>query len=343
MLKRKLKEYIDNQNLPKKPDSRKKQNLPKKQKVEVEAKAEFECTTCKIKITNNFFLDNEEQLAYCKNCNNPSKTVYIKKAKTNFGEKYCMWCNLKTKYGNFCYKHKRTIDTSNNKNIIKCLKCENEAKYAVKGELIPDHCLLHRENNEVNVYKIPCVIPSCVKSGKYGPSIDNMLHCHKHKTPEDTCSVHNTCLKCDVVASFGYLKNNKSEALYCVKHKEPDNICVRGHICICGKPASSKADRTNLHIYCRLCNPQIKHVICKEVGCDKIAIWGDPISKIIMFCEKHMKPGNIILNGRKTNIPICLFCNKKAIYGPENGPPEYCAKHFNDMKRTGKVNNYIKC
>jgi len=320
----------------------------KKQKVE--EIQEFQCNKCNKKVTECFYLNVEKQIVYCSECNIPFTTMFIKNAKTKFGKQYCTWCNYKTKFGSFCRKHKRNTDISNDKNFIKCTLCDNEALYAVKGESFPEHCLNHREINETNVYKVPCIVSYCMKTARHGPSDNKFVHCHKHKTQEDTFNNYLLCLKCSTVATFGYYNDkNKPIVLYCCKHKEPNHIVLLGkHKCSCGKFASFIAGTDSVKIFCSSCNPnkelKTNSRTCKYnlEPCSNLALYGDPRTRKKMFCEKHAGPQHEIIKRIYIKKPICLFCDKKALYGLKGKDAEYCQQHYSLMIITGKVKDYIK-
>jgi len=283
----------------------------KKQKIYEPKK--FFCSKCSKETTCDFFLYVEEQKMYCNEClklvyvKNSANThiTYIQEEKIKLGDTYCIWCNRKVQYGSYCGKHKASIIPLNSTHVHKCLECENKALYTDIIGSDPKHCTQHKLDNEINVSKSVCIASLCLKSAYYGPSRDNLIHCYKHKTQEDIYTPFTMCKKCSTVATFGHIIDGKKISLYCATHKDPEHIITIGtKYCICGAIAKFRLN-SNSFIYCLQC---------------------------------------AFKNGLVTHLikPDCKFCNKKAVYGPENGSAEFCRRHHTSMVKEGFITDYVK-
>jgi hypothetical protein len=248
----------------------------------------------------------------------------------------------------------------------KCCLCDRKGIYfdpQFARDTHKKYCRIHKQEGMICYKTRLCEEDDCLKRARYNyPWEDKPLYCGEHKK-QDMINVNSAyegdpdneeeetkntkefikskCLECNEKALYNY----HPPAIYCKNHKRPDMIVVlKGKCQICGKRA-----RFNFHgpppIYCTAHKTEgmidVYAPKCRE--CNSRAYYGPRETKEKLFCSRHRKYGMV----NNTYGTLCLKCDRRAIYGIEEGNPQYCMIHREEgmirVAKTIKKCNYPGC
>jgi len=198
--------------------------------------------------------------------------------------------------------------------------CTTQATYNIKGIKRPIRCLLHKEDNMINVKDNKCNVEDCDTQAMYNyEGLKKPIRCYAHGKDDGMVNVvTKKCIAllengtpCKLIASFG----KDGIVNHCSKHIADGEI-------------------------------DLKHKKCEAVDCDKHASCGIEGTKTVHFCAEHCPPEminvkserciGILANGKNCKIlASCNFIGHKAKL--------YCAScKLPDMVDISNLNNLCK-
>ena len=220
--------------------------------------------------------------------------------------------------------------------------CVKHASYGAPDTRRRTACALHKAAHHVYLIGALCeygngtTVP-CQRRGSYGFRGGPLRLCRTHRRPGMVHLQSRRCQGsgCAKQPIFGVA--NTTRPLFCREHKSEAHVDVVNRRCqlcsrqgVFGDPGSGRQEEQPPALYCRehslASHSNLRSKQCRAEGCAKQPYFGDPATRVPLWCHAHKAPGHEDVKNRRCYHPH--GCTRHPIYGdPVAGVPVYCFLH----------------
>jgi nitrite reductase/ring-hydroxylating ferredoxin subunit len=179
--------------------------------------------------------------------------------------------------------------------------CKTLPSYNVDGETKPLYCLLHREDDMVNVINKKCAHEGCKTRPSYNVDGETKgLYCVLHREDGMVDVVSRKCAHEDCEKQPSYNVDGETKRLYCLIHKKDGMVNVINKKCAhegCKTRSSYNVDGETKPLYCLLHRKDgMVDVIskrCAHEGCKTQPSYNVDGETKGLYCLRHKKDGMV--------------------------------------------------